>query len=400
MSEAPDDDVASRIRRMLVRLDGLPDRDRDSIRVIGAGLAGLTAAAFVARAGLPVVVHESRDRLGGRATTDERDGFRFDQGPHALYRGGAAERVLAELGIQPRGTPRRAVAGAEVTPDADTRSTEVFEAERARLAGLAYRMLGTPDDADDVVQDAWLRWAAADRSARHRREVYVGPWLPEPLLAGDDDPLASIATAESLSLAFLTVLERLEPVERAVFLLHDVFGYPFADVAAHVERSEAAARQIAKRARDRVQAERPRMDADPTHAEELAEAFLGAVVQGDVVHLSDGGAHRRAARHPVIGADRVARLLVNLASRMEPGTRVDPVRVNGQLGWYVTVEGRPELVLVPSFRDGRVASVLAVLNPDKLGMRPVSPGWSCSPRPRRGRTSRTPPRCRPSPRTG
>ncbi|HSP03721.1 MAG TPA: RNA polymerase sigma factor SigJ [Acidimicrobiales bacterium] len=287
-----------------------------------------------------------------------------------------------------------------MTPDADTRSTEVFEAERARLAGLAYRMLGTPDDADDVVQDAWLRWAAADRSAivepaawlttvttrlaidrlrsaRHRREVYVGPWLPEPLLAGDDDPLASIATAESLSLAFLTVLERLEPVERAVFLLHDVFGYPFADVAAHVERSEAAARQIAKRARDRVQAERPRMDADPTHAEELAEAFLGAVVQGDVdglrrlltddvVHLSDGGAHRRAARRPVIGADRVARLLVNLASRMEPGTRVDPVRVNGQLGWYVTVEGRPELVLVPSFRDGRVASVLAVLNPDKL----------------------------------
>lgn len=287
-----------------------------------------------------------------------------------------------------------------MTHDADTRATEVFEAERARLAGLAYRMLGTPDDAEDVVQDAWLRWAAADRSAivepaawlttvttrlaidrlrsaRHRREVYVGPWLPEPLLAGDDDPLTSIATAESLSLAFLTVLERLEPVERAVFLLHDVFGYPFADVAAHVERSEAAARQIAKRARDRVQAERPRTDADPTHAGELAEAFLAAVVQGDVdglrrlladdvVSLSDGGPHRRAARRPVVGADRVARLLVNLASRMEPGTRVDPVRVNGQLGWYVTVEGRPELVLVPSFRGGRVASVLAVLNPDKL----------------------------------
>jgi len=280
------------------------------------------------------------------------------------------------------------------------RATEVFEAERPRLAALAYRMLGTPDDADDVVQDAWLRWESTDRaavaepaawlttvttrlaidrlrSARRRREVYVGPWLPEPLPVGDDDPFATVATAESLTLGFLTVLERLEPVERAVFLLHDVFGYPFADVAAHVERSEAAARQIAKRARDRVQAERPRVDADPDHAEELAAAFLGAVIQGDVdglrrlltddvLHLSDGGAHRRAARRPVVGADRVARLLVNLASRMASGTRVDPVRVNGQLGWYLTVEGRPELVLVPSFRDGRVASILGVLNPDKL----------------------------------
>lgn len=288
-----------------------------------------------------------------------------------------------------------------MTSGADVRkATEVFEAERARLAALAYRMLGTPDDADDVVQDTWLRWESADRagidrpaawlttvttrlaidrlrSAQRRREVYVGPWLPEPIPCGDDDPFASAASAESLTLGFLTVLERLEPVERAVFLLHDVFRYPFAEVAACVERSEAATRQIAKRARERVQAERPRIDADPDRAEELAEAFLGAVVQGDVdglrrmltddvLHLSDGGPHRRAARRPVVGADRVARLLVNLASRMEPGTRVDPVRVNGQLGWYITVEGRPELVLVPSFRDGRVASVLGVLNPDKL----------------------------------
>lgn len=279
--------------------------------------------------------------------------------------------------------------------------TAAFEAERPRLAALAYRMLGTPDDADDVVQDAWLRWAAADhdaiaepaawlttvttriaidrlRSARRRREVYVGPWLPEPLpVGGDDDPFAAAATAESLTLGFLTVLERLEPVERAVFLLHDVFGYPFADVAASVDRTEAAARQIARRARERVQAERTRVDADPERAEQLAGAFLGAVVEGDVdalrrlltddvLHLSDGGPNRRAARRPVVGADRVARLLVNLAGRIQPGTQVDPVRVNGELGWYATVDGRPELVLVPSFRDGRVATVLAVLNPDKL----------------------------------
>jgi RNA polymerase sigma-70 factor, ECF subfamily len=287
-----------------------------------------------------------------------------------------------------------------VTDPAPAATTAAFEAERPRLAALAYRMLGTPDDADDVVQDAWLRWAAADhdaivepaawlttvttriaidrlRSARRRREVYVGPWLPEPLPVGDDDPFAAAATAESLTLGFLTVLERLEPVERAVFLLHDVFGYPFAEVAVTVDRSEAAARQIARRARERVQAERTRVDADPERAEELAGAFLGAVVQGDVdalrrlltddvVHLSDGGPHRRAARRPVVGADRVARLLVNLAARIQPGTQVDPVRVNGELGWYATVDGQPDLVLVPSFRDGRVATVLAVLNPDKL----------------------------------
>jgi len=287
-----------------------------------------------------------------------------------------------------------------VTTPPDAGAVEVFEAERSRLTGLAYRMLGTADDADDVVQDTWLRWEAADRSAiaepaawlttvatriaidrlrsaRHRREVYVGPWLPEPLPAVDDAPFAAAATSESLTLGFLTVLERLEPVERAVFLLHDVFGYPFVDVAASVDRTEAAARQIAKRARERVQGARPRVDADPDHAEELAAAFLAAIVHGDldalkvmltedVLHLSDGGAERRAARRPIVGPERVARFLISIAGRAEPGTQVDQVRVNGEIGWYLTVDGRPDTVLVPSFRDGLVASVLAVRNPDKL----------------------------------
>ncbi|HEX4902195.1 MAG TPA: RNA polymerase sigma factor SigJ [Acidimicrobiales bacterium] len=289
--------------------------------------------------------------------------------------------------------------------DPATDLASVFDAERPRLVALAYRMLGTPDDADDVAQEAWLRWSTADRasiaepaawlttvttrlaidrlrSARHRREVYVGPWLPEPVAEsnlGGGDPYLAAASADSLTLAFLTVLERLEPVERAVLLLHDVFGYPFAEVAAHVDRTEAAARQIAKRARERVRSSHPRVDPAPDRAtaERLAEAFFGAVVVGDldaltamltddVVHLSDGGPTRRAARRPVVGADRVARLFLNLAARTRPGTRFDPVVVNGQPGLYATVDGEPEVLFVPSFRGEQVSSILAVLNPDKL----------------------------------
>jgi RNA polymerase sigma-70 factor (ECF subfamily) len=289
----------------------------------------------------------------------------------------------------------------KVVPGTD--ATAAFEAERPRLVALAYRMLGTSDDADDVVQDAWLRWSAADRSevrepaawlttvttrlaidrlrsARSRREVYVGPWLPEPVADTDlGDPALAAATADSLTLQFLTVLERLDPTERAVLLLHDVFGYPFAEVAAHVDRSAAAARQIAKRARERVRSGRPTTEPPPDRqtAERLAEAFFAAVAVGDVdglrelltddvVHLSDGGPTRRAARRPVVGADRVARLFVNLAARTRPGTRFDPVVVNGQPAWYATVDGEPEALFVPAFRGDRVASILAVLAPDKL----------------------------------
>lgn len=278
---------------------------------------------------------------------------------------------------------------------------DVFEGQRERLRSLAYRMLGTPDDADDAVQDTWLRWDAADRaaidnpaawlttvtsricidrlrSARHRRETYVGSWLPEPLTIVDDDPSDAVAVSESLTLGFLDILERLAPVERAVFLLHEVFETPFAEIAETVDRSEAATRQIAKRARDRVRAERTRGTAPPPErARELADAFLGAMLLGDVdgllaqltddvVHVADGGPNQRAARRRVVGPDRVARLFLNLASRADETYGMEAVRVNGQPGFLVRRHGAPYMAWVPTFRNDKVCAIHAVLAPEKL----------------------------------
>jgi RNA polymerase sigma-70 factor (ECF subfamily) len=296
-----------------------------------------------------------------------------------------------------------------------TSSTEVFEAERPRLARLAYRMLGTPDEADDVVQDAWLRWQmttfadidnpaawltttttrlAIDRltSARRRREVYVGPWLPEPLtidsVAGATwatppamssvDPALAAVGNESLELGLLRVFETLSPVERAVFLLHDVFGYPFEQISSIVDKTPAATRQIGKRARDRVRSGRPRLDAEPADIGAWSAAFFGAVVGGDidrlmsmlsddVVHISDGGTERRAARRPVVGPERVARLLINLTNRsLSPDDELHWLRVNGQVGLYVVRDGGPFMLTVIGWRDGNVTELLAILNPAKL----------------------------------
>ena len=276
----------------------------------------------------------------------------------------------------------------------------VFEAERARLRGLAYRMTGTPDDADDVVQEAWIRWQRADRSAvenpaawlttvtsrvaldrltsaRARREQYVGPWLPEPL-ATDGTPDELVAAADSLTLGFMRVLETLQPIERAVFLLHDVFEMPFAEVAAAVDRAEPATRQIAKRARDRVREGRPRLTAEPANVQALSDAFLTAMFDGDidalaamltddVVHVSDGGAEHHAARRPVRGPQQVARLFVNLTRRnFLPTDEFHPVEVNGQWGMYVVRDGEPFLLTVLGWRDGLVAEALSIVNPDKL----------------------------------
>ncbi len=283
-----------------------------------------------------------------------------------------------------------------------------FEAERARLTGLAYRMLGSMTDAEDAVQEGWMRWhrlgadgrsavdnpsawltttvgrLALDRlkSAQRQREQYVGPWLPEPVLTSPD-PADSVELAESLTIGFLTVLERLGPVERAVFLLADVFNEPYATVAAVVGRSEEACRQAASRARRRVREERRgAMAASGDNGTRggtapLVAAFLAACVEGDldglrrvladdVVVVSDGGALVHAARHPVAGFDRAARLLINLAKRLPQGLTPEVRGINGGSGMVVWRKGIAAIVLAVEVRSERIATVQIMVNPDKL----------------------------------
>ena len=276
-----------------------------------------------------------------------------------------------------------------------------FDAERRRLRLLAYRMTGTPDDADDVVQEVWIRWQRTDRSsldneaawlttvttrvaidrltsAQARRELYVGPWLPEPMPDPFVDPAEVVVSSDTLTLGFLRVLETLDPAERAVFLLHDVFAVPFAEVAAAVDRNEAATRQMARRARDKVRDGRPRLTPPPAEVRELSDAFLAAILEGDVdrlttmltddvVHISDGGPDHHAARRPVRGAAKVARLFVNLARReWLPTDEFHWVEVNGQPGAYVVRDGEPYLLTVLNWRDRQVAEAMAIVNPHKL----------------------------------
>ncbi|MDP2290077.1 MAG: RNA polymerase sigma factor SigJ [Actinomycetota bacterium] len=277
-----------------------------------------------------------------------------------------------------------------------------FEVERPRLRALAYRMLGSMADADDVVQETWLRWnrlgvegravverpaawlttatsrLALDRlkSAQHQRELYVGPWLPEPVLT-DDDPAVSVELAESLTLGFLAVLERLGPVERAVFLLADVFGEPFAAIAPVVGRSEEAFRQIASRARRRVREERHSFHPTAVNSDELVDAFMAAcafgdvdqlrrVLSDDVVLVSDGGREVHAARRPVLGFHRVSRLLTSLTKRLPADLDVERHEVNGEPGLVFSLNGVVWLVMVFEQHADRFVALRLVLNPEKL----------------------------------
>ena len=277
---------------------------------------------------------------------------------------------------------------------------DLFESERGRLLGVAYRITGSRAEADDIVQDAWLRWERADRSdierpaawlttvtsrlaldrlrsAQHRRETYVGPWLPD-AVAPEPGPAERTELVESLTMGFLAVLERLQPVERVVFLLADVFDVPFDEIATVVDRRSTTCRQIASRARRRVREERPRFAPTDDEAWRVTNAFLEAASAGDletllsvlapdVLHVSDGGPDYRAARHPVVGADRVARLTVTLASRgAAMGLVPEPRLVNGQPGFVARDATGVRLALVASVVEGRIDRLCLVVNPDKL----------------------------------
>jgi RNA polymerase sigma-70 factor, ECF subfamily len=275
-------------------------------------------------------------------------------------------------------------------------SQDLFEAARPRIRGLAYRMLGTLTDADDVAQDTWLRWQAADgdhianaeawlvttatrlcldrlRTAARAREIYPGPWLPEPIVT-DPGPEDAAELSDSLTLGFLVLLDQLAPLERAVFVLADVFEVPYAQIAATVGRSPVACRQIASRARRRL-----RPHKQPYHAAaadpELLHGLLRALAAGDmtgvvarlapeVVCITDGGPNRRAARRPVAGSGRVARLLISLAPRYgHLATR--PAVVGGCAGAILSTGDTIEQVMAVTSHDGVITSVYFVGNPDK-----------------------------------
>lgn len=284
-------------------------------------------------------------------------------------------------------------------------SAEPFSAHRAALIGLAYRMTGSLATAEDIAQDVFLRWHAADRSrievprawllkaaarlsldhlksARVRREQYVGPWLPEPVLESEEPPQqAAHEQAQDLSVAFLLTLQRLSPVERAVFILHDLFETPFTEIAGLLGRSEEACRKLATRARAHLGEATPRQPVDEAEARRITRAFLAASRGGDeaalrdllardVVLHTDGGGIRPAARNPIAGAEKVGRFFAGLASKrhLAPAPPLLHLgRINGLPG-YVTLEqdGLPQTTAL-EIRDGRVAAIYIVRNPEKLG---------------------------------
>jgi RNA polymerase sigma-70 factor, ECF subfamily len=276
-------------------------------------------------------------------------------------------------------------------------SQDPFDAARPRIRGLAYRMLGTLADADDVAQDTWLRWQAAGgahianaeawlvttatrlcldrlRSAARTREIYPGPWLPEPIVT-DPSPERAAELSDSLTFGFLVLLDQLAPVERAVFVLADVFDMPYAEIAITVGRSTAACRQIASRARRRLRPDkRPYQIAAADR--ELVRGLLRALASGDVnevvarlapqvVCITDGGPQRRAARRPVVGSGRVARLLVGLARRYRHlATR--PAVVGGSAGAILSAGDTIEQVMAVTSKNGVITSIYFVGNPNKL----------------------------------
>jgi RNA polymerase sigma-70 factor (ECF subfamily) len=318
------------------------------------------------------------------------------ENPPAVDLAGAEGRAV-DAGTASPGTER---------PTADD-GTAVFAAERPRLTGIAYRITGSLADADDVVQEAWLRFSKAGpesierpaawlttvvarvaldhlKAARREREVYVGPWLPEPIAS---DPLSvsrpgpeeMAELASSLTLGFLHVLETLSPVERVVFVLADVFDVPFKEIASTVGKSPDACRQMASRARRRVHDARPQRYSPPDDdAARVVAEMLAATTAGDVdglvrllaedaVLVSDGGAHKRAARYPIKGRDRLARFLANIGKRYETASAtIEPVTLNGELGIVISLRGQREAAMSFEVENGLVREVHIIAADDKL----------------------------------
>jgi RNA polymerase sigma-70 factor (ECF subfamily) len=289
---------------------------------------------------------------------------------------------------------------------------EEFEELRSLLFAIAYRILGSVSEAEDAVQDTWLRYQRSPtqptstkaflsavvtrvsidvlRSARFRREEYVGQWLPEPLLTDPyADPARSAELADSVSMAALLLLERLTPLERAVFVLREVFGFGFAEVASAVGRSEVACRQLAVRARRHMDAGRPRFDADRRAREELAGRFFDAFREGDVdglrellaadVHTVGDSGGKAPQWKPVVGADKVARLLAAIVVPfVRIGGIVEPHQLNGQPGAiFRDRDGNVINTLTLDILDGRIQTIRSVTNPDKLRhVGPVADAWA------------------------
>jgi RNA polymerase sigma-70 factor, ECF subfamily len=271
---------------------------------------------------------------------------------------------------------------------------------RGRLLGLAYRMLGSRSDAEDIVQDAYLRFAGAEgvqnpeaflvtvvtrlcldrlKSARTQREVYVGPWLPEPVCDAEGlSAEAATELADDLSFALLLALDRLSPMERAAFLLHDVFDTPFSEVASMLDRSEAACRQLATRARRAVRDERPAPVATPDNHARLLTAFSEAATSGNVARLAallcedaiaitDGGGRKTAALNPIMGADKIARFFIGVtAKNAGHDIRIEPAVINGAFGALLYLDGELDHAVSMAIDGERIAAIYVVRNPDKL----------------------------------
>ncbi|MBX6382396.1 MAG: RNA polymerase sigma-70 factor [Microbispora sp.] len=278
-------------------------------------------------------------------------------------------------------------------------ASRAFGEHRDRLFAIAYRMLGRVGDAEDVVQDAWLRWSDVDtsevadpeaylvrvvtrlaidrlRSAQARREEYVGPWLPEPVVT-TPDIAEKVALADTVSTAMLVLLESLSPLERAVFVLREAFGYPYAEIAEMVGRSEASVRQTARRAREHIEQRRVRYDTDRTRWAEVTQRFLAAAGGGDLAGLmavlapevtliSDGGGKAPAPRKAIVGVDLVARALLTFAGRMPADPRTEIVELNGGPGIVLYSGTTPVAAVTLYLVGGAVHTIYLVSNPDKL----------------------------------